>query len=257
MDAGALTRGYDLRTAWSSVWALMADPSDPAPVFRIINALPGESFARTAARIRQDPASAHLLRDKRSLAEALCDHEALRKLPEGTLGASFVTWCERENIDTNDLIDTDARVGWAERSSVDADIAWVRTWYRDMHDLWHIVTGYDTDLLGEPSLVALQAVQARSPGHAFIASMVFANGGLFPGMRGAILDAVRRARRIAWLPGVDWFAMLPLPLDEVRRRVRVDTLPGYTRLRLSDMPGGKLPEPPLARLFSRSKADRS
>ena len=53
MDAGALTRGYDLRTAWSSVWALMADPSDPAPVFRIINALPGESFARTAARIQE------------------------------------------------------------------------------------------------------------------------------------------------------------------------------------------------------------
>lgn len=37
----------------------------------------------------------------------------------------------------------------------------------------------------------------------------------------AILEAYRNGKKAAWLPGVDWEAMLKLPLDEVRRTLNI------------------------------------
>ena len=43
------------------------------------------------------------------------------------------------------------------------------------------------------------------------------------------------------LPGADWVALLPQPLAEVRRQLQVAPLSPYKPLRVSDLPGGKLP----------------
>ena len=40
---------------------------------------------------------------------------------------------------------------------------------RDMHDLWHVITGYGRDGLGEGCLVAFSYAQTRSLGFAAIA----------------------------------------------------------------------------------------
>jgi hypothetical protein len=39
------------------------------------------------------------------------------------------------------------------------EVAFLNDRYRDLHDIWHVVTGYGTDLAGEYGIVALQSQQ--------------------------------------------------------------------------------------------------
>ncbi len=46
---------------------------------------------------------------------------------------------------------------------------WYNARLRDMHDLWHVVTGYGRDSFGEACLLAFSYAQTRNRGIAFIA----------------------------------------------------------------------------------------
>jgi ubiquinone biosynthesis protein Coq4 len=104
-----------------------------------------------------------------------------------------------------------------------------------------VVTGYDADLLGEPALVAFQAVQTFSPGLGLISVMVFLKGGFLKGIRRIILEGLWRGLRSGWFPGEDWESLLPLPLADVRQRLQVARMRPYQAIRINDLPGGKLP----------------
>jgi ubiquinone biosynthesis protein COQ4 len=114
---------------------------------------------------------------------------------------------------------------------------------RDMHDLWHVVTGYGRDLLGEASLLAFSYAQTRNRGVGLIVAV-----GLYKLWRGGAREAAelvrggyRRGRRAALLPAADWEALLARPLDEVRRELRVGPVPTYTPLRSGGAP--QVPQP--------------
>ncbi|HEX6839448.1 MAG TPA: hypothetical protein VF334_22885, partial [Polyangia bacterium] len=53
--------------------------------------------------------------------------------------------------------------------------------------------------------------------------------------RALIIKGFARGLRAAWLPAQPWEALLPLPLDEVRRRLNVDAPPDYTPVRSSEL----------------------
>jgi ubiquinone biosynthesis protein COQ4 len=107
---------------------------------------------------------------------------------------------------------------------------------RDMHDLWHVVSGYGRDLVGEASLLTFTFAQTWNPGVGFIAAVAYLRIGDVPGARGLLREAFRRGRRAAWLPGEDWEALLALPLDEVRSRLRVGRPPCYEGVRSTGAP---------------------
>jgi ubiquinone biosynthesis protein COQ4 len=232
--------GYNWTEALRAVSALMKDPNDVSQVFRIVDALPGHSLARVAERMHKTPAGARLLREQPSLLPLLRDRERLAKMPEDSLGATYLRFCIAENISIDGLVDAGiAAGGTAHKRSQDVDYVW--QYLRDTHDLWHVVTEYQGDLLGEPALVAFQAVQTFSPGLSLISVMVFLKGGFLKGIRRIILEGFWRGLRSGWFPGEDWESLLPLPLSEVRRRLRVVKMKPYQPIRISDLPGGKLP----------------
>jgi ubiquinone biosynthesis protein COQ4 len=232
---------YALREAGQAVRALMRDPNDVSQVFRIINALPGHAFERVVRRMKQSETGREILRGRPELMAKLADRDYLAALPDGTLGREYLRFMDAESLTPGALVDADATAGWdADQHS--RELAFARRWLRDTHDLWHVVTGYQGDLLGEPALVAFQCVQnCWHPGFAFISFMVFMRGGIFPGMRRIVLEGFWRAIRSGWFPGADWVAMLPQPLTEVRRQLQVAPLTPYKPLRVTDLPGGKLP----------------
>ncbi len=99
-----------------------------------------------------------------------------------------------------------------------------------MHDLWHVVTGYSRDILGELQLLAFSHVQLRTRAFGWIVPIsAWLDERAAPGTRRLVALARERARRAAWLPGQDWEALLPLPLDAVRERLRVGAPPRYRR----------------------------
>jgi ubiquinone biosynthesis protein COQ4 len=94
-----------------------------------------------------------------------------------------------------------------------------------MHDLWHVLTGYGRDEAGEAANLSFSFAHTPFRGIALILFGI-AISPLPDGTgRGAWLrylySAWRRGRRCAWLPAVRYEELLPRPLEEVRRTLRI------------------------------------
>jgi ubiquinone biosynthesis protein COQ4 len=227
---------YRFGDAARALNALFANPDDTAQVFRIIDALSGPSAARALARLRRSSAGRRLLRDRPRLLDRLTDHDALRKLPAGSLGREYLRFLESEGITAEGL----RRASQEGRlfDDVPADLAFLRDRMRDAHDLWHTVTGYKGDLVGEASLLAFSFAQTRNPGVGFIVAMVLVRA-REPGVRRLVLDGFARGARAISLIDVEWENLLALPLSQVRRKLRIADPPDYVPIRTTDLPRAK------------------
>jgi ubiquinone biosynthesis protein COQ4 len=101
-------------------------------------------------------------------------------------------------------------------------VAWFGRRIRDTHDLWHVLTGYGREPLGELCLAAFSWRQTGELGFGFIALA----GGLEILRRGegmkplrAILEAWRAAGRARWLLAEDYDRLLEEPLAAARDRL--------------------------------------
>jgi ubiquinone biosynthesis protein Coq4 len=144
------------------------------------------------------------------------DLKVLRALPTGTLGREYAIMMDRNGLDPASiptLPDDDAG-------------KYVRAHLYETHDLWHVVTGFGTDVPGELGLQAFY--QAQLPGKlpAAILASGFVNTLLFSfGEREARMREIARGwllgRRSRPLFGVRWDDYLALPLGEVRARLGI------------------------------------
>lgn len=212
-----------------AVVALVRDPEDTAQVFSIVEALSCGSAERMVARFERDPVGARLLRERPRLLDVLSDRARLEAMPEGSLAKAYVAFLDREGISAAGLVDA-SKTGAPERVYADESHRFVSDRMRDTHDLWHAVTGYQGDVLGEASLLAFGLAHAPNPGIAVIvlAGLLRAHDADFTR---SVLTGLRHGRAAAWLPAVDWEPLLPLPLDEVRRRLGIVPAPPYEQVR--------------------------
>jgi ubiquinone biosynthesis protein COQ4 len=222
--------------AWRGLRALTTNPDDTAQVFRVIRALSGRSFEKVLARTRAHPDGARILAERRRLLPVLADRQRLLALPEDTLGYAYARFMETEQISAEGLAEASDREESTSRLGPDGEILSERL--RDMHDLWHVVTGYGRDLLGEAALLAFTYAQTRNRGIGTIVAY-----GLWRLWRGGATQAVdlvrggyRRGHNAAFLPAQDWEALLELPLDTVRARLQVDPAPDYAQQRSGGAP---------------------
>ena len=96
---------------------------------------------------------------------------------------------------------------------------------RDQHDLWHVLTGYGRDPLGELCLLAFSYAQTGTLGIGFIVAMATFSmsreiSSQYP-IRQAVWEGYRLGKRAKWLPGTEWEDMLSMPLDQLRTKLRV------------------------------------
>ncbi len=221
----------DLRRALGALRALFANPDDTAQVFTIIESLTGRSRLHMGRRFAADPSGARLLRERPDLVALLSDRAALRRLPDGSLGRAYLDFVESEGISADGLV---AASEGGEAGRLPADLQFVHERMRDTHDLWHAVTGYKGDTLGEAALLAFSLPQTRNPGVALIvlAALLHPRAG---GLRALVFGGWRRGLRAAWLPPIDWAPLLAQPLAEVRARLRVTAAPAYTPVRTTEL----------------------
>jgi ubiquinone biosynthesis protein COQ4 len=205
--------------------ALRRDPDDTSQVFAVIEALAGDNHVWLTRRMAAHPVGARLLRERPSLTALLGDRARLAAMPEDSLGRGYLALCERAGITPDGLVAASEAV--RERELGDAS-AFVRDRLRDAHDLWHVVTGYQTDTVGEAALLAFSFAQTRNRGVLLISLLAFFEASERPWVRPLIARAFVRGLRAAWLPAADWEALLTRPLDEVRRELGVDAAPAYT-----------------------------
>lgn len=228
---GVVPRPLQILAAMRAMRALLANPDDTALVFVIIRALSGSSFERLYQRVLAHPTGSRVLNERRNILPILKDRESLRALPDGTLGREYARFLDREGISAEGLVeasndDQDDAIFLDDRARV------LSMRLRDIHDLWHVVTGYQRDLFGEHALLAFSYAQTRNHGVGFI--VVMAAIRRWREGHGEVIRLVwqgfRGGMRAESFVAADWEGLLEKPLAEVRRLLRVEEPPDYTPL---------------------------
>lgn len=246
MTSTATTNTYvappmEFRTAWRALKALIADNEDTTQVFIIMRALTGKSLFKQYRKFCATETGQKILREKRDLLTTLADRETLKKLPEGTLGKTYIDFMVREGITAEGLVEA-SEPTYTEFTDKDLERYTMRT--REMHDLWHVVTGYGRDGLGEMSVVSFSYAQTKSLGFAAITLMAASHfSKLFPrrGIFAVAWEAYRNGRKAKWFPGQDWEHLLTLPLEDIRTMLNVAVPTKY--LALDDVSQQTRPDP--------------
>jgi ubiquinone biosynthesis protein COQ4 len=214
--------GHALR----SLRRLLNDKEDTGQVFEIMRALNGSSTAKGYLRLLETQQGGRIAYERPEFAHRLMDDAWLDSLPQGSVGAAYRHFIRSEQISASGLIDI-SRQGAA---AVDEQhpYAWMGRRTRDVHDIWHILTGYHRDGLGEACLVAFSYAQTRGLGWALIgagAAWRARNAKTYPYKR-AIWQGYRRGKAAKWLLGEDYERLMAEPLDSARRRLNI-TPPTY------------------------------
>lgn len=217
-DSGFNGRRLRWRAALRALRRLLADPDDTAQVFEIMRALNGRSNVWGYRRLLQTGSGGRLAYERTELKPLLMDADWLDRFAAGSVGAAYRDFVRRENLSAEGLATlSQERIEGLEMRHPHA---WYARRTRDVHDLWHVLSGYGRDPRGETCLVAFSYAQTRGLGWLLIAlgGAWRARGGAHPYLR-AILEGYGRGRRAAWLPGEDYEALLAEPLADARRRL--------------------------------------
>ena len=117
-----------------------------------------------------------------------------------------------------------------------SSITWFGRRTRDVHDIWHILSGYHRDGLGEACLVAFSYAQTKGLGWALIAlgAVSRSRGADYPYVK-AIWQGYKRGKAAAWLLGEDYERLMNEPLLAARKRLGItpatiyDSIPAEAR----------------------------
>ncbi len=215
-DATTLPAIERWRRALGALAKVVIDPekTDQVLVFSIYaNA---GSMPRRIHRFFEDANGRRLYEEHRTIDSHTIDLDTLAALPEGTLGHAYAHFLTSRGLSP--------AVFDAPPSEVtDPRMSYVIQRLRQTHDLWHVVTGHDTDPGSEVALQAFTFAQVHAP-----SSLILATVGTLRGMRekpGLARDVVAsfrlgmRAERLVAFPWEDHWAT---PLDEVRRLLNID-----------------------------------
>lgn len=206
------------------------DSEDTTAGARFVYALQGKTTERVFQRFRDDPDGARILLERRSIRETLMDRARLRAMPPGSLGRVYVAFMDDEGISLDGL---DAAIAEPVREVygvMDAERRLVLDRTVDLHDLWHVATGYSRDMVGEFALLAFGYEQLGNPAYGLsLAAIRPLCAVQAPGANALIKEARRRARESSWLPVQDWEGLLELPIEEARKRLGLGPPPAYTR----------------------------
>ncbi len=198
---------------------LIRDPERTEQVFVIIRAMAGDSIERNYARFLRTDRGQIMRRERPDLIEYLKDREALAQMPKGSLGRAYLEFAESQQITADGLVEASTDDTVIE----DPGLRWFAERLRDMHDLWHVTTGYGRDTFGEACLLAFTYGQTQNRGLgiiAFVGTIKLARE-LGQGIFSAVWQGYRAGKRARWLPEQPWEQLLSQPLDKVREQLRI------------------------------------
>lgn len=193
---------------------VLRNPNDTEQVL-ILGLVAGRSrFPLFLTRFLLTDDGASLLSERPAIDSKHVDFAWLRSLPEGTLGRAYIDFVDREKIDPD---------FFQPPPNLPAVPTYISQRMRQTHDLWHVVTGYHTDVAGELALQAFTYGQTDMPPPLLVS--------VFGSMRFGIedrrifkmtFDGFRRGRRASFLPSVRWEDRWTHALADVRLELGIE-----------------------------------
>ena len=171
---------------------LIKDKEDTSHVFRIYEALPSRHFMPAVRDLTLSEHGERLRAEEPYLPPILDDHEALRRLPAGSVAHAYCDFMEREGLSAAGLVAEADKLGRPKYGDL---VEWYGFRQRDTHDLMHVLTGYGRDALGEQCVLLFTHGQSPSAGHLLIGwAGAFNIRKMTRGSKAPVLRAVREAQ---------------------------------------------------------------
>ncbi len=190
---------------------MLLDPQHTESVFDIEDGLRRSAATTELLRFSTRDEDVKSMVAERYLRE-VPDTEALRKLAPGTLGREYVDHLDRFGYDPD----------YYRKIEVQDDIDYVMMRIHQTHDIWHVVTGFDTHPLGEIAVKAVELAQTHRPMAAAICA-----GGIFrymirkPEEFGHCLDSIVAGYHLGLyakpLLAMRWEELWDRNVDDLRR----------------------------------------
>jgi ubiquinone biosynthesis protein COQ4 len=214
---------FQARRAFRLLREVIRNPDDTDKVFEFFEAVGGDDGPRHFRAFVAAPEGRRLLAARPQLVEVLADEAYLASLPEQSLGGWYLRFMRSRGFAPSGLLEARER-GAGKRVLEDAEHEWFYDRINVMHDLWHVLTGYGTDELGEAALIAFS--HAQIPNRSFPLLLAAA---AWMGPKSwdlawprYLLHAYRRGRRAKRLTAAPFEELLPLPVPEVRERLGIE-----------------------------------
>jgi ubiquinone biosynthesis protein COQ4 len=210
-------RSHPLARLWQGMragFALARNPDDTQQVFYLAYAVDHETLPVLTERMRGDVSGRELLSRQPAIDRTHVDLAALRALPDTTLGGAYARMLEKNGLDP-DL--------FQRPPGLPDDMAYVAQRARQTHDLWHVLTGLDTNIPGEIALQAFsyeQLHQNVSKLIVWFGKRIFQRK--YPHMRPLIARARRAGAEAPFLLAFEWEKLWAEPLVELRKELRLD-----------------------------------
>ncbi len=220
---------------------LIHDKEDTAQVFEIMRALSGRSVSRGYNRMLRTMEGGRQAFLREELAHKLDDPAWLARFEPGTVGAAYLAFREERGFTADALAEIERQV--IPATDAPHPVIWYSRRLRDVHDIWHVLTGYGTDALGEACVVSFSYGQTRNLGFAFIgwgaAREIQREVRSIPARR-AVWQAYRNGKAARWLPALDYEALFEQPLEAVRARLNIRPASVYQSVPVEVRTGLKL-----------------
>ncbi len=211
--------------AVASVLKLISNKEDTRQVFEIMKAMSGDTPKRMFRKFTATPYGRRVVTEPVKLEELLGDRERLRAYPEGTLARAYLAFMEGENLTPEGLRSA------AEEADIDYEAYPEFSEYMRLfmhlqvsHDLWHVLTGYGRDALGELCNLVYTRHQTYNPGFRLIVAIGFLAQKLeqpSAPIQKALAEARRNASAAEWVLEHDVEELLAMPLADARARLKI------------------------------------
>lgn len=203
---------------------LVEDKEDTEQVFHIIEATKGRKSHAQAKAFITSPEGQRFLRDGVNIPAMLDDHARWADCGPNTVAAHYIAFMKREGLSAAGLVAESHK--WAPPESLPQDqTQWYFYRLRDTHDLFHVLTGYGRDALGEASLLGFSYEQNHNGGILFIAYAGARQIKKVSGTKAPIFAAIKEGRRLGRAAGKiahqDIAALMREDITEARARLNI------------------------------------
>ena len=202
---------------------LIKNKEDTRQVFETLTALAGSSGLDLFRKFVATPYGRRVVTEPVKMENVLADRDRLMATPEGSLARHYVRFIEDGGLAVDGIVKA------AEEAGVDfAEDTQFKEFFRmyahvDLcHDLWHTLTGYGRDALGEVLNLGFSEKQAHNHGFNLMIAMgtigIKAEKPMLPIFK-AVAESYRMGASVDFLLQHDVEELLPQPLEEIRARL--------------------------------------